>query len=54
MKNELSTSTPPKPMVLKPPPPNAELPTKITKTWFVDNFGMSSAKISEILVKADT
>ena len=36
------------------PPPNAELPpTKITKTWFVDNFGMSSAKISEILVKAE-
>ena len=55
MKNELSTSAPAETDGSEvTPPPNAELPpTKITKTWFVDNFGMSSAKISEILVKAE-
>ena len=53
MKNELSTSAPAETDGSEAtPPPNAELPpTKITKTWFVDNFGMSSAKISEILEK---
>ena len=35
------------------PPPQSELPPiGLTRSWFVDNFGMTSAEISELLVKA--
>ena len=52
MKNELSTSAPAETDGSEvTASPSAEL--GLTKTWFVDNFGMSSAKISEILIKAE-
>ena len=52
MKNDLSTSMPAETDGSEATPdPSEELP--LTRSWFIDNFGMSSAEMSEILIKAE-
>lgn len=52
MKNDLSGSAPGEADGVEAPPPiEAQVP--ITRSYFLDNFGMSSAKVTDILIKAE-